>query len=417
MDFKKFLQFAKPVGIAMGVGGVFAVLWCLQQVNVNALGKKIILLEQKIGLMSSVDEKVKLEKDILVVEKDKTTLQNGIYTTLVQAAGGLILSLTAYVGWRNFKVAEDKQVTERFSKGIEHLGSDKIDIRLGGIYALEQIANDSPKYHWTIVEILSAFVREKCLIIELALESEVQSDSSKQTPDNITEKIQADVQAALTVISRRKSEQDPEGKRIDLRRVNLVGLEIQNAKFSYIDFRFSDLSNAKLWGADLSNAFLDSVNFYKAILVEADLSRASISGNPDANGQVLFANFSEAQLISADFSHSDLCGANLSSTMLHGANFSNCQLNQIILKNALLNGIKFNNKVLDGANFTDANLSMTNLMNIDFQNSNLTRTNISGSALYHADLSKSINLTREQIDSALTGNTTLPDHLNSPMES
>ena len=110
---------------------------------------------------------MKLEKDILVVEKDKATLQNGVYTTLVQALGGLILSVTAYVGYRNFKigeenlkVTEDKQVTERFSKGIEHLGNDKIDIRLGGIYALEQIANDSSKYHWTIVEILSSFVRE-----------------------------------------------------------------------------------------------------------------------------------------------------------------------------------------------------------------------------------------------------------------
>jgi Pentapeptide repeats (8 copies) len=285
MDFKKFLrQNVKPVGIVVGVGGVFVGLWWFQQVNVNALGEKINLLEQKIGQMSSVDEKVKLEKDILVVEKDKTTLQNGVYTTLVQALGGLILSVTAYVGYCNFKigeknlkVAEDKQVTERFSKGIEHLGSDKIDIRLGGIYALEQIANDSSKYHWTIVEILSAFVREKCPIIELALESEAQSDSSKQTPDNTTEKIQADVQAALTVISRRKSEQqNPEGKRIDLRRVNLVGLEIQNAKFSYVDFRFSDLSHAKLWGADLSNAFLDSVNFYKAILVEADLSSMAL---------------------------------------------------------------------------------------------------------------------------------------------
>jgi hypothetical protein len=70
--------------------------------------------------------------------------------------GGVILSGTAYVGWRNFKVAEDKQVTERFSKAIEHLGSGKIDICLGGIYALEQIAIDShEKYHWTIVEIPS----------------------------------------------------------------------------------------------------------------------------------------------------------------------------------------------------------------------------------------------------------------------
>jgi hypothetical protein len=37
---------------------------------------------------------------------------------------------------------------------------DKVDIRLGAIYALEQIARDSPDLHWPIVEILTAFIRE-----------------------------------------------------------------------------------------------------------------------------------------------------------------------------------------------------------------------------------------------------------------
>lgn len=103
--------------------------------------------------------------------------ENGIYPPLVQVIGGAILSVTAYVGYCNFKigeenikigrknlkVTEEKQVTERFSKAIEHLGNDKaIEIRLGGIYTLKQIAIDSPnEYHWTVMDILSAFMREK----------------------------------------------------------------------------------------------------------------------------------------------------------------------------------------------------------------------------------------------------------------
>ena len=35
------------------------------------------------------------------------------------------------------------QVTDRYSKAIEQLGSDKVDVRIGGIYALERIACDS----------------------------------------------------------------------------------------------------------------------------------------------------------------------------------------------------------------------------------------------------------------------------------
>ncbi len=35
-----------------------------------------------------------------------------------------------------------------------------LEVRLGGIYALERIARDSPKDHWTIMEVLTAYVRE-----------------------------------------------------------------------------------------------------------------------------------------------------------------------------------------------------------------------------------------------------------------
>jgi Pentapeptide repeats (8 copies) len=273
MDFKKFLQFAKPVKAMVGVGGIFIGLWWFQQDNVNALGKKINLLEQKIGRMSSVDEQVKLEKDILVVEKDKTTLQNNVYTTLVQAAGGLILSWTAYVGYRNLKVAEDKQVTERFSKGIEHLGSDKIDIRLGGIYALEQIANDSSKYHWTIVEILSAFVREKCPIQNLATDSEVQTDPDNKALTASIEKVQADIQAAVTVMGKKKLEQDPDGKGIDLRRVNLSQVELQKAKLSGANLIGADLSGADLIRANLIRANLMGVNLMGVNLMGVDLRK------------------------------------------------------------------------------------------------------------------------------------------------
>ncbi|HXT93389.1 MAG TPA: hypothetical protein VN714_29505 [Trebonia sp.] len=44
----------------------------------------------------------------------------------------------------------------------EQLGSDRLDVRLGAIYALERIMIDSERDHPTIVEVLAAFVREHC---------------------------------------------------------------------------------------------------------------------------------------------------------------------------------------------------------------------------------------------------------------
>jgi hypothetical protein len=59
---------------------------------------------------------------------------------------------------RTLEVTEQSQITERYPQAIEQLGSEKLDVRLGGIYALERIAKDSERDHSTVVEVLSAFV-------------------------------------------------------------------------------------------------------------------------------------------------------------------------------------------------------------------------------------------------------------------
>jgi len=61
---------------------------------------------------------------------------------------------------RAFELTEQGHITERYTKAIEQLGSDKLDVRLGGIYALTRIAVDSERDHPAVVEVLSAFVRE-----------------------------------------------------------------------------------------------------------------------------------------------------------------------------------------------------------------------------------------------------------------
>ncbi len=51
-------------------------------------------------------------------------------------------------------------MTDRYTKATEQLGSDKLDVRIGGIYALERIARDSARDHPAVMEVLAAFIRE-----------------------------------------------------------------------------------------------------------------------------------------------------------------------------------------------------------------------------------------------------------------
>jgi hypothetical protein len=57
-------------------------------------------------------------------------------------------------------VAQERQITELFTAAVDQLGSDNLENRLGAIYALERIAEDSVRDHWPIMEILATYVRQ-----------------------------------------------------------------------------------------------------------------------------------------------------------------------------------------------------------------------------------------------------------------
>jgi uncharacterized protein YjbI with pentapeptide repeats len=387
----------KPVLIVSGAAVVFVSLLLVQQNNINSLDLKIGKLSARIVQASSIDERLKLEKDVVGFEKDKTIIQNGAYTNLVQALGGLVLSMTAWVGYQNFrvgeknlKVSEDKQVTERFSKSIEHLGnSNQIDIRLGGIYALEQIAIDSAKYHWTIVEILSAFVREKCPLVNIAppagnleptsLEEQSEQKTSVPTP----KKVGVDIQAAMTVLGRRKVAQDPSGKNIDLRSVNLPFIEIQEASLRGANLIGANLSEANLSKADLSKASLRGANLSKADLIGADLSKADL-----IRASLRGANLSKADLIGADLIGANLIGANLIGADLSEANLIGADLTEANLIGAFLIGADLTEAFLRKADLTGANLSKANLSKASLRGANLIGADLSEANLSKANLSK-----------------------------
>src|SRR5215218_5855243 len=75
-------------------------------------------------------------------------------------AGLVFGAIRAHAAHVQARVAEQGHITDRFTKAVEQLGSDKLEVRLGGIYALERVARDSRRDHGPIMETLTAFVRE-----------------------------------------------------------------------------------------------------------------------------------------------------------------------------------------------------------------------------------------------------------------
>lgn len=296
-----------------------------------ALIPAIIRLDKDLATVhESPEPKNKLEFDVSL---ERVKAIGGGITTIATIAGGIVLFL-------NFRVAQDKQITERFSKAVEQLGSDKIEVRLGGIYSLERIARDSPADHWTIMEILSAFIRGKLPIKtqEKTSQNDVQSLLQEQIQREVEflSELKTDIRAALTVIQRRKKEQDPEKAVIDLSKsnfsrvileavelqktnlefTNLQGTFLRNANLQEASLGFANLQGANLWGGDLQEADLTKTNLQRAKLEFTNLQKALLWNTNLQEAKLLGANLqgadlSEANLQGADFSEANLQGADL----------------------------------------------------------------------------------------------------------
>ena len=147
-------------------------LWFFQQASLRHLNDRIYQFVQDIDKLPNRSltpvDRISLEKDQIVLERDRINAQNVVYNLLFQGVGLSILGGLVSTSWHYlrrtdalFQNANDKLITDRFSQAISYLASDKIAVRLGGIYALERLAQDSPSEYWLTIEVLSAFVRER----------------------------------------------------------------------------------------------------------------------------------------------------------------------------------------------------------------------------------------------------------------
>jgi len=240
---------------------------------------------------------------------------------------------------RTHELTEQGQVTDRFTKAIEQLGSDKLDVRIGGIYALERIARIPPKTTPPVMEVLTAFIREH------SREPWPPSDPGSPEQKRLT---RPDVQAAVTVVGRRDAARDREyALFIDLTAAHLTGAQIVGARFTAAHLDRANLSGADLTGADLTRANLDGADLTNADLLGAYLGGANLNDVDLTNAHLADADLTGAELTGADLTGADLTGASLGDAYLTGAN----------LTNAHLGGANLTNAHLDRADLTNAHLT------------------------------------------------------------
>jgi uncharacterized protein YjbI with pentapeptide repeats len=276
-----------------------------------------------------------------------------------------------------------RRITESYSKAVTQLASDKLEERLGGIYALEGISKESPADYWTVMETLTAFVRERSRRNETERLQNFDQRVSRRAfsmwqragqPDGQAERHWAeavkqedtgeppptDIAAALTVIVRRKERswhrERKEGWRLDFHEASLREADLRGAELNEADLRGADLRGAYLQDADLHRADLRGADLRGAYFQDADLRCADLEYAKLSGAHLSGANLSKAKLQFARLEGTDapkLAGVILTSYR------SDDELRQAKLTGTPLNPRKT-------AVFTAADLSFAYVGGVDF---------------------------------------------------
>ena len=274
-------------------------------------------------------------RDRIELKREQDKLQNDARGALLQGLGGAVLLLGAYFTWRQVQTSREQlqhgaaatrdqlqltregQLTERFTRAVDQLGAEHLDVRLGGIYALERIARDSPQNRATIEEVLTAFIRGHAPWPPQRSTATQRKATQQPTRAAGQHGPAADVQAALTVLGRRELPPDR------LRRPDLTEGDLRSGLWR-LDLMEVDLQGAKLVRANLQNVLLSGANLKDAVLFHANLQDAMLNN----------ANLQNAELEGANLQGAMLYGANLQDARLYGANLRSAQLNDDGLQGA-----------------------------------------------------------------------------------
>ena len=242
------------------------------------------------------------EGGILSAQNNRLVLQNSVRTALIQAAGGVAVLTGAIVAWRQLhQTASDAQaqrksdrqalLLEHFSKAIQYLGDDTSGIRLGGVYLLGMLAEESPMHRNASRDALSSFTRSRSPWPPnpprppIGIDPRRLADLGAQSPD---------IQGALSVL----------GKGLWVRSCS-GPLHLNNC-----DLRRAELSEAYFQGADFGESHLERASLIRTQMIECSLRNADLSG-------------------------ADLSGANLWATDIRGTVFTGTVFSDIKLTGAL----------------------------------------------------------------------------------
>ena len=269
--------------------------------------------------------------------------------------------------WRTTVAARQADIAQRalqnasHQRAVEMFGSSELVVRLGGIYALQHLANEYPThFHIQGMRLFCAFLRHRAELRATYVEQESISTAVSGSNNGPETHMRRDVEDVVRAIGTRDEEQ----------------IEIETrAKFDLVIYR-ADLRALKMYDVQSFTYNADSFEL--------------IDSTPNRRANFSRVHFRDVDFSEADFSHVDMPDAtfwdpNLTNTNLEGADLSGTSWEGGTLRGAQLSSVELSRAHFMETSLADADLSSANLSDVAFQdvdlaNTNLRNANISGAS-------------------------------------
>lgn len=413
--------------VAVGVAGLGALMWWLLWEVAPSLYPEDDLTRYSVETARVQAANGRLQ----AIATTRAAMVAGL-AGLAAVGAAMINALNVRVGQHTLEATRETlaleregHITERYTRAIDQLGTpgDAVAIRLGGLYALERIAVDSQRDHPTVVEVLSAYVRER------AQEARSQTHEEEEWTDPPV----VEVQAALDVLGRLPARGGtPRG---DLTGAHLEGARLAGADLHGAQLNGAHLEGAQLEGAHLEGAYLERAHLEGAHLNGSRLEGAQLEGAHLEGAYLERAHLEDAQLSWAHLEDARLTGAHLDrarlfEAFLGGASLAQASCKQAVLvqaklKNVIMVGASLQGAWLEGARLNGALLRRANLQGAQLQSAELDgamldEAHLEGASLHGAYLNgarfgTAQGMTQEQINEAHGDDATiLPEGLSRP---
>lgn len=281
-----------------------------------------------------------------------------------QAAVALAYALQERTALASEADAGNRRITDLYTKAVEQIGSDKAPVRLGGLYALERLGQDTDSQRETIMNVVCAYLRMPF--------SATSPSPGESAPEDERERHAELVRAhaeehqvrltALRILHRHRSLNRGSNRVFWL----YVTIDLTGASLTGAHLATADLALAALTGADLTDADLASADLTDACLAGADLTNADLT---------------HARLAGADLTNVDLTHARIGGADLAGANLAGARLAGADLMDARLATADLTNVDLTGANLAGANLAGVDLAGADLTNAYVALADLTGANL------------------------------------